>query len=171
MNLFRLFIAMKNFKSTFYLIIGLSVIFSCKDEPKKIIKTEPIAFKKEGELTLFASETDSLLAKLDIEIADSDYETQTGLMYRQGMKDDQGMLFVFPDVAMHSFYMKNTEFPLDLIFIRDDMSVASFQENAPPLSEAGLSSKVPVQYVLEVNAGLVKKWGLQIGDSVAYRKN
>lgn len=147
------------------------LLFSCKNDPNKVIKTEPIAFKKEGELTIYKSETDSVLVQLNIEIADSEYETQTGLMYRQSMEDEQGMLFIFPDVAMHSFYMKNTEFPLDLIFIKEDMKIGSVQENAQPLSESSLSSKVPVQYVLEVNAGLAKKWGLQIGDSIAYRKN
>lgn len=148
--------------------VGAILLHSCKEEPKKVIKTEPVAFKKEGELTLFRAETDSVLGKLDIEIADNEYETETGLMYRQEMQNDQGMLFVFQDQAMHSFYMKNTEFALDIIFIKSDMSVASFQENAQPLSEASLSSKVPVQYVLEVNAGLVEEWGLAVGDSISY---
>ncbi|SDE52511.1 hypothetical protein SAMN05421636_105383 [Pricia antarctica] len=149
--------------------VGAILLHSCKDEPKKVIKTEPIAFKKEGELTLFKAKTDSVLSKLSIEIADNDYETETGLMYRQGMQDDQGMLFVFPNQAMHSFYMKNTEFALDLIFIKSDMSVASFQQNAQPLNETSLSSKVPVKYVLEVNAGLVSEWGLKVGDSISYQ--
>lgn len=157
------------FKVTCCLIFGCFILHSCKDAPKKEIKIEPVAFKKEGELSLFKSETDSLLVQLDIEIADTDYETETGLMYRQGMEDHQGMLFVFPDQAMHSFYMKNTEFPLDIIFIKSDLSVASIQENAQPLSESSLSSKVPVQYVLEVNAGLVEKWGLAFGDSMSYK--
>ncbi len=161
---------MKIFKYPIYLLISLCILNSCKDEPKKVIKTEPVAFKKEGELTLYRAETDSVLAQLNIEIADNGYETETGLMYRQEMEDNQGMLFVFPDETMHSFYMKNTEFPLDLIFIKSDMSVASFQENAQPLSEASLSSKVPIQYVLEVNAGLVDEWGLEVGDSICYKQ-
>jgi len=161
---------MKNFKFGIYFIIGMLIFQSCKEESKKVIKTEPVAFKKEGELTIFKSETDSVIVPLNIEIADSEYETQTGLMYRQSMENEQGMLFVFSDVAMHSFYMKNTEFPLDLIFIKENMSIGSFQENAQPLSESSLSSKVPVKYVLEVNAGLVAKWALKVGDSVAYKK-
>ncbi len=161
---------MRYFKLVFYFFLGAIVLHSCKDEPKKVIKTEPVAFKKEGELTLFRARTDSILAQLDIEIADNEYETETGLMYRQEMEHNQGMLFVFPDEAMHSFHMKNTEFPLDIIFIKSDMSVASFQEKAEAFSEASLSSKVPVQYVLEVNAGLVEKWSLQIGDKIAYSK-
>ncbi|MDT7827727.1 DUF192 domain-containing protein [Pricia sp. S334] len=158
------------FKVTCFFIFGCFILHSCKDAPKKEIKTEPVAFKKEGELSVFKAASDSIIARLDIEIADNDYETETGLMYRQGMEDHQGMLFVFPDQAMHSFYMKNTEFPLDIIFIKSDMTVASIQENAQPLSQASLPSKVPVQYVLEVNAGLVGKWGLAVGDSVTYEK-
>ena len=161
---------MRPSKSIMFFFVTFIALQSCKEEPKKIIKTEPISFKKEGVMTLFQAETDSVLSELNIEIADSDYETQTGLMYRTSMEDKEGMLFVFPDEAMHSFYMKNTQFPLDLIFIKGNMKIASFQENAQPLNESSLSSKVPVQYVLEINAGLVAKWGLKIGDSVAYKK-
>ena len=161
---------MRPSKSIMFFFVTFIALQSCKEEPKKIIKTEPISFKKEGVMTLFQAESDSVLSELNIEIADSDYETQTGLMYRTSMEDKEGMLFVFPDEAMHSFYMKNTQFPLDLIFIKGNMKIASFQENAQPLNESSLSSKVPVQYVLEINAGLVAKWGLKIGDSVAYKK-
>lgn len=161
---------MSNFNSVFCFLFGIAILNACKDGPEKVIKTEPIAFTNEGKLTLFRAETDSVLGKLNIEIADNEYETETGLMYREGMDDNQGMLFVFPDQAMHSFYMKNTEFALDLIFIKSDMSVASFQVNAQPLSETSLSSKAPVQYVLEVNAGLIEKWSLQIGDKIAFSK-
>lgn len=152
-----------------FLTLGI-LVSSCKDTPEKAVETEPIAFTKEGDLRLFKAETDSVLAQLNIEIADNDYETETGLMYRKGMDDDQAMLFVFPDEAMHSFYMKNTEFALDIIFIKSDMSVASIRENAEAFNENSLSSKVPVQYVLEVNAGLVEKWSLAVGDSVSYTK-
>jgi len=152
-----------------FLLFSLS-LSSCKNEPKKVVKTETVVFTKEGELNIYQQKTDSLISKLDIEFAESEYETQTGLMYRQSMEDNQGMLFIFADEAMHSFYMKNTEFPLDLIFIDSELEIASFQENAQPLSEQGLSSKVPIQYVLEINAGLVEKWSLSIGDKIEFTK-
>ncbi len=162
-------------KNHHHIITLLSVLLvfaiSCKNEPKKIIKTEPVTFKKEGELRILKATTDSLLAKLDIEIAESEYETQTGLMYRKSMKPNRGMLFISPTERMHSFYMKNTEFPLDLIFIKSDLTIASFQENAEPLSETSLSSKVPVKYVLEINAGLSEKWLLEVGDRVEFKRN
>ncbi|UWX55703.1 DUF192 domain-containing protein [Maribacter litopenaei] len=155
------------FVITVIFFIGLS---SCKEETKKVIRTTPVTFTKEGSLHIYKQETDSLISSLDIEIAETDYETQTGLMYRKGMETNQGMLFIFPDVAMHSFYMKNTEFPLDIVFIDENLKIASIQKNAKPFKEDGLSSKVPVKYVLELNAGLSDSWSLEIGDTVSFER-
>ena len=158
-------------RSIFSLIItAIFLAMGCK-ENKRVAKTETIAFTKEGELSLFKGASDSLLARIDIEIADTEYETQTGLMYRDGMEDNQGMLFVFDKPAYHSFYMKNTKFSIDIIFIDADLRIASFKERAKPLDEAGLNSEVPVQYVLEVNAGLSEQWQLEIGDRIMYTKD
>ncbi len=153
-----------------FLSLSFIVLSSCKTESKKEIKTERIKFTKEGELTISSVEKDSILASFQIEIAETEYETQTGLMYRDSMEEDQGMLFVFDDVAMHSFYMKNTEIPLDIIYIDENLKIASFQKNAKPFDETGLSSGVPIQYVLEINAGLSDKLGLSVGDSISYNK-
>jgi uncharacterized membrane protein (UPF0127 family) len=65
--------------------------------------------------------------------------------------------------------MKNTGFPLDLLFISKDLKVATISEDAQPFDERSISSQVPVMYVLELNAGTVMKKGLQPGDSVAFR--
>ena len=156
-------------------LLGLAIVLfvgltSCKEEGKKVIKTTPVTFTKEGSLQIYKQENDSLISSLDIEIAETDYETQTGLMYRKGMETHQGMLFIFPDVAMHSFYMKNTEFPLDILFIDEDLKVASIQKNAQPFNENGLSSKVPVKYVLEVNAGLSDTWSIEVGDRISFER-
>jgi len=91
-------------------------------------------------------------------------------MYRDAMETGQGMLFIFPKVAYHSFYMKNTRIPLDIIYIDENRTVASMVKNAQPLNEAGLPSEVPVMYVLEINAGLSDVWGLQVGDRIAFQK-
>ncbi|MCM4169577.1 hypothetical protein KCTC52924_00358 [Arenibacter antarcticus] len=161
---------MKYSKVVFILIAIFTIVVSCKEDEKAIIKTESIAFKKEGSLKIVQQETDSILASLDIEIADNEYETATGLMYRSSMEAKQAMLFIFEDVAMRSFYMKNTEIALDILYIDDNKKIVSFQKNAQPFNESGLSSKVPAKYVLEINAGMSDKWKLAIGDSIAYEK-
>lgn len=163
---------MFKFQRSFYYLLALLLAFSmgCKED-KKVVKTEVISFTKEGELSIFKGETDSLITRLNIEIASTSYETQTGLMYRDGMEDDQAMLFVFEEPAYHSFYMKNTRFSIDIIFIDDQLRIASFKERAKPMDENGLSSEVPVQYVLEVNAGLAETWQLDIGDRISYKES
>lgn len=161
--------SMKTLK--FYGLVLIAAVLlsgSCRESPKSPVKTEPITFTKEGELTIYKAESDSVIVKYNIEIAESDYETQTGLMYRESMELNQGMLFIFPDVLYHSFYMKNTKFPLDLIFIDEELKIASYKENAQPMDETGLSSEVAVQYVLEVNAGQRQKYAMEIGDRIAF---
>lgn len=154
-----------------FLILGMLLLqTSCKEDTKKALETTPITFTKEGDLSLFKKEGDSLITSLAIEIAESEYETATGLMYRKSMQEKQGMLFIFPDVAMHSFYMKNTEIPLDLIFIDENLTIVSFQKEAKPFDETSLSSQVPIKYVLEINAGLVDKWDLAVGDRITYHR-
>ena len=144
---------------------------SCKNaEEKPLPKQIEITFKKEGELTLFRKNTDSIIKIVDIEIASNNYERETGLMYRKSMKDNQGMLFVFEDSKPRYFYMKNTYIPLDLIYLGTDKTIVSFQENAIPLNEKSLPSYENAKYVLELNAGLVEKWNLQLGDSISYKE-
>ncbi len=149
------------------LTIFILNISSCKED-KKVIKQTEIAFKKEGELVVTKITSDSTKVKLDIEIAYTDYDIQTGLMYRNSMQKNQGMLFVFEDVRERSFYMKNTKIPLDLIYINENNTIVSFQKNAKPFDESSLPSNAPAKYVLEVNAGLVDLWNLAIGDSINY---
>ncbi|WP_289044735.1 DUF192 domain-containing protein [uncultured Olleya sp.] len=152
---------------TLALFCSLAFVFNaCKDD--KTVDPIKVDFKKEGELTIFKGTTDTIVKVFNIEIAKSDYEIQTGLMYRDSMKDDQGMLFVFPEVRERSFYMKNTRIALDLIFFDHNKRIVSFQENAKPMDETSLPSNTPAQFVLELNAGMAQKLLLDVGDKMDY---
>ena len=76
---------------------------SCKETKKEESITREVSFKKEGELTLMKAETDSVMATLEIEIAEGEFATQTGLLYRKSMLDIRGMLFIFEDEIRRSF--------------------------------------------------------------------
>ena len=142
---------------------------SCKEVNKNIpVTTTTVSFTKEGELQIKKASSDSIIADLNIEIADDDYSTQTGLMYRNNMENNQGMLFVFPDSEYRNFYMKNTKISLDIIYISEDKRIVSIQENAMPMDETSLPSEAPAKYVLEVNSGLSKIWSLEKGDLIYY---
>lgn len=146
------------------------IALSCKDDKNTVIKDKvEVSFKKESILQLKEADTDSIIRTLDIEIADNEYETQTGLMYRTTLGINQGMLFIFPDVSYRSFYMKNTKIPLDIIYIAEDKTIVSFQKNAKPLDESSLPSKAPAKYVLEINGGLSDEWQLEVGDQIAFQ--
>lgn len=149
----------------------ISLSFSaCNEEKKdKTIETEPITFTKEGELYLIKASGDTI-SKLDIEFAESEYEHQTGLMYREDMKDSQGMLFLYDSESIRNFYMKNTYIPLDIIYYDSDSSLVSIQKNAQPMEQSTLTSEGPAQYVLEVNAGLSDEWQLEKNDKISFRR-
>ncbi|MEW7280552.1 DUF192 domain-containing protein [Aquimarina sp. 2201CG1-2-11] len=151
-----------------------TVLFSCKTDSKNTKNlTKEVTFTKEGELVLH-SVNDSVtkqITQIDIEIADDEYQVQTGLMYRKSMQSNQGMLFIFPEEAPRSFYMKNTEFALDIIYIDKNNKVVSIQKNAKPYDETSLPSEGPAQYVLEVNAQQTDSWNLKARDSISFTKN
>ena len=147
------------------------LVFGCKEEQKSIVVPINIEFKKEGTLQLYKSGTDSIISSFDIELAEDAYETQTGLMNRGSMQNNQAMLFIFPDVEMRSFYMKNTLIPLDIIYIDETQKVVSIQKNAKPMDETALPSQAPAKYVLEINAGLSDQLNIVEGDSISFSKN
>lgn len=161
---------MKKLKLSIVCVVIASILLlvsGCKKENNLVAPLE-VTFKKEGELRLYNVETDTLVATFDIEIADNEYERQTGLMHRESMEDHQAMLFIFDDVQYRSFFMKNTLFSIDIIYFDENGKLISAVDNATPLDETGLPSRAPAKYVLEVNAGLLEKLGMLIGDRIEY---
>jgi uncharacterized membrane protein (UPF0127 family) len=125
-------------------------------------------FHKDGEL-VFASPTDSVRVKIDVEIADTPVRRTTGLMYRTALKESQGMLFIFPRSDYQSFWMKNTVLSLDILFVNEDMQVVTIYRNTTPLSEESYPSTEAAQYVVEVNAGFVDRHGIRLKDKVYWQ--
>lgn len=90
-----------------------------------------------------------------------------GLMDITSMESDQGMLFIFPESLMLSFWMKNTYIPLDIIFIDENFEIIKIHENTLPLNEIiQYPSEQPAKYVLEINAKISKEKGIRPGDKV-----
>ncbi len=104
-----------------------------------------------------------------LELALTPDKQAQGLMYRTSLADDHGMLFVFPTDTDHSFWMKNTLIPLDLIFIAADGRVVGVHPNATPLSTAAISVGRRSRYVLEVPGGNAARRGIAAGDRVEFR--
>lgn len=106
---------------------------------------------------------------LAVEIADNDAVREQGLMFRKQMDENKGMLFVWPNAAQRTFWMKNTYLPLDMIFIQHG-KVLGVVADAKPLDETPLSVPGTSDAVLEVNAGWAARHGVVAGDEIKDRK-
>lgn len=120
----------------------------------------------EPTVVLLPPERDSV--QVAVELADSPPERNLGLMHRKHMDADRGMLFLFEQPEQLSFWMRNTYIPLDMIFIRSDMTVLGVVENAQPLTDTPRSVFGVSQYVLEVNAGFSQRHGIGAGTTVRF---
>ena len=102
-----------------------------------------------------------------VEIAATNSEREKGLMGRQSLGADQGMIFIYDKPGYYSFWMKNTLIPLDIVWLDKDRRVVFINENTQPCREDDCPALTPViqaQYVFEANAGTAEKIGLQYGD-------
>lgn len=106
----------------------------------------------------------------DIEIADTPEERSKGLMYRESMKDNHGMLFIFDEEQELNFWMKNTLIPLDMIFFDHDYKIVHIQHDARPCKTDPcevFSSLKPAKYVLEVKGGTAERLGITPGNTAS----
>jgi uncharacterized membrane protein (UPF0127 family) len=112
--------------------------------------------------------TDKGAFTFNVEVVDTPQTRAQGLMFRESLADDAGMLFDFKEVRPVSFWMQNTLIPLDMIFIAPDGTVETVHVNARPLDTTSISSQVPVQFVLEIPGGRSVEIGLEPGDRVEH---
>ena len=101
-----------------------------------------------------------------VEIADSFEKRKKGLMFRNKLDTDKGMLLVFPEEKLASIWMKNTSLELDIIFISKSKVVVDYIQNVIPMSEQIYTSKKNVKYILEINSGLIKNLNIKLGDKL-----
>src|SRR6202011_692035 len=112
--------------------------------------------------------TKSGVQVFSVEMATTEEEKTTGLMYRKELADGKGMLFDFSPEQQVSMWMKNTYVSLDMIFIRADGRILRIAENTEPLSTKIIASGGLAKGVLEVIAGTAQKYGIKPGDRVAH---
>lgn len=104
----------------------------------------------------------------DVEVASTDQEKALGLMFRTELKDSEGMLFPYAAPRKISMWMHNTYISLDMIFIREDGTIARIEERAEPLSDRVISSGSAVSAVLEIPGGAAARLGIRPGDKVLH---
>ncbi len=111
--------------------------------------------------------TDAGEQRFQVEVADTPEERSRGLMFRERMPENQGMLFVFPESLPVGFWMQNTILPLDLLFVAEDGEVRAILPGVPFSTET-ISPGEPVRFVLELNAGTAARAGIGVGDRLSH---
>jgi hypothetical protein len=107
--------------------------------------------------------------KIKVDIADTPELQERGLSYRKNLKEDEGMLFVFNNSGRYSFWMKDMYFPIDMIWLDDNLKVVYIKKNAKPESyPETFGPNVSTKYVLEVVAGFSEKNNLKEGDVIRF---
>jgi uncharacterized membrane protein (UPF0127 family) len=127
-------------------------------ENAQISKLEPV--------TLVSSDSVTMLTA---EIADTDELRTRGLMFRHFLPEDKAMLFDYEKPRPVAMWMKNTNISLDMLFIREDGTIAAIAQDTVPQSLDTISVQEPVRGVLELAAGTVKRLGLRVNDKVYHR--
>lgn len=122
---------------------------SPKEEAKRPAKTVVVFSTSEGK------------RRVQVEVVSNPATIQRGLMHREHLPPDHGMLFVFATDRVRSFWMKNTLIPLDMLFVRENGSIAGIERNTTPLSLDSRSVGLPTRYVLELNGGWTEKYGVE----------
>lgn len=108
--------------------------------------------------------------RFEVEVARSPQEQERGLMFRKSVDADGGMLFPMSPPRTASFWMENTQIPLDMLFIRTDGSIAFVKANAEPYSRIPVSAGIPVAAVLELRGGRAAALGIGLDDRVRWGK-
>ncbi|WP_106795572.1 DUF192 domain-containing protein [Rhizobium sp. H4] len=124
---------------------------------------EPMRFDKEPLLIQTAA---GKTLHFTVEVAVNPDQRSHGLMFRKTMADDAGMIFDFGEPRRVAMWMENTFLPLDMLFADDTGTIRHIKENATPYSRDIIDSMSPVKYVVELNAGIVGKLGIKVGDRI-----
>ncbi|QDP27322.1 DUF192 domain-containing protein [Bradyrhizobium cosmicum] len=135
----------------------LVVVFAVASAPVGAASFQPLEIVTRNGVQVFS-----------VEMATTEQEKQTGLMYRKELADGKGMLFDFNPEQEVSMWMKNTFVSLDMIFIRADGRILRIAENTEPMSTRIIASQGPARAVLEVVAGTAQKYGIRPGDRVGH---
>jgi len=147
----------------FILIISLLKIIS----DSETIKIDPLTGNSSLKKQPILIKTKDDVLSFEVSVASTESARIKGLMDVKSMKDNEGMLFIFPDSAERSFWMKNTYIPLDIIFFDENLTVVNIHENTEPLNESIIyNSDGPSRYVLELNGGVSASNNIEIGSTM-----
>ena len=136
-------------------ILLLVFLISCSQKSDKNLE----------EISIFSEKKNTVIF---VEVVDQKQDMAKGLMYREKLEENNGMLFIFPQEQNLSFWMKNTYIPLDMIFISKDFKIVDVKSAVPCHADPCLlyRPQKQAQYVVEVNRGFAEMHGIGANDTV-----
>lgn len=143
-------------KSAIMALVFLTLAGAAQAQERQTFTSEPLTIETA------TGQTHNFTAELAL----NDAQRAQGLMFRKSMAPENGMLFDFGEARDVAMWMRNTLIPLDMLFIARDGRITHIHENAVPHSETIISSRGPVKFVLELNGGAAKRYGIKPGDMV-----
>lgn len=155
-------------KLLFYIVLfGLGFYFV--QDKYNIFKVESVKKEEQSEYRISLEKQNGESIPIQVEVADSESEREVGLMNRDQLDDNKGMLFIFDSDTLSGFWMKDTLIPLDMIFIDSKMKIVAIEKGAQPCNETPCTVYNPgvvYRYVVEVNGGWSDKNGIEVGDRI-----
>ena len=155
---------LKNYNLKFFIVfIFLIFNFSLNASECKNIK-----FSKTE--IFFVNKRNDKKIQFSVDLADTKLKREIGLQCKKQLKENEGMLFIWNSEDQRYFWMKNTKFYLDIIFMNSAFEIIDIYFNAKPFSLLNISSRRKAQYVLEINEGVFENFDLMIGDKLLLQK-
>jgi uncharacterized membrane protein (UPF0127 family) len=144
----------------------------CRSEPAPADDTETVSipFRLDGSLRFLRADGTPITG-IAIEIAETDSARTRGLMGRDSIPSQVGMLFVMPRNEVQTFWMANTPRSLDIFFVGEDSRIVSIGKYTRPFSTDGVTSTGPAKYVVETTAGFADAHGIVPGDIISWARN
>ncbi len=149
-------------------VLLLLTLAACEGDTRGTVVRD-IPFRADGYLEFLRADS-TIIERIAIEIAETDSARARGLMDRRSLPARGGMLFLFPDEADRSFWMKNTPMPLDILFIRTDGTIVNIARRTRPYTEDRINSTGPARYVLELRAGFTDLHHLDEAALIRWRR-
>jgi len=161
----------KIFIFLFVYLISLLILDGCSEENYKqnsqLKKAKPAL--SQGEV-IFWDEKNEERSRILVEIAEDEYTRVKGLMFRENLPENQGMLFIFEEEKLQYFWMKNTPTSLDIIYANGKYEIVSISKYTEPYSQQTYPSGKPAIYVVEVVAGYCDRYDIKAGDLIKITK-
>jgi len=151
-------------------VLLLTLLAACGGQQDTLPPPPESGVRNDGTLT-FVEGDSTVLHTITIEVADTEATRRRGLMDRRSIAPDEGMLFIFPTPDSLSFWMRNTAFPLDILFIDEDLDVVNIARRTRPLSDDFIRATAPAQYVVEVRGGVTERYNITDSTSVRWQRH